>query len=69
MAVIQMTHQSNLSSLGKAVSFVLKASRVAFLLLGPVGLMLLAILGCYAVLDYFHGDEQTLRALWNAVRH
>ena len=42
--------------------------RLAFVLLGPVGLLALAILVRYAVFEYFHGSEQTLRALWQAVR-
>jgi len=43
-----------------------RAVRLAFILLGPAGLMMTALFLRYAVFEYFHGGEQTLRALWHA---
>jgi hypothetical protein len=52
---------------GRVLSGALKAARVAFMLLGPVGLLAVAIIVRYVVFEYFHGGDETLRALWHAL--
>jgi len=49
------------------LALVARAVRLAFILLGPAGLMLAALVLRYAVFEYFHGDDQILRALWHAL--
>jgi len=51
----------------KLLSFAFHAVRWTFMLLGPVGLLALAIIVRYVVFEYFHGSDQTLRALWHAL--
>jgi len=41
--------------------------RLAFALFGPAGLMGIALFLRFAVFEYFHGGEQTLRALWHVL--
>lgn len=67
MTTAHMSYAFHGSGLRKVLSFAGNAARVAFMLLGPVGLLALAILVRYAVFEYFHGGEQTLRALWHAL--
>jgi hypothetical protein len=54
--------------LASALSLAERAVRMAFMLLGPVGLVMVAILLRYAIFEYFHGGEQGLRALWQTFR-
>jgi len=68
MTTVHMSDAFHGSGLRKALSVAGNAARMAFMLLGPVGVLALAILVRYAVFEYFHGDEQTLRALWHAFR-
>jgi hypothetical protein len=49
------------------LALVARAVRLAFILLGPAGLMMTALVLRYVVFEYFHGDDQTLRALWHAL--
>ncbi len=65
MATTHMSHEIHLPRFGKVLAPIVNIGRVAFMLLGPVGLLALAIIGRYAVFEYFHGSEQTLRALWH----
>jgi hypothetical protein len=67
MTTAHMTHGAHQLAVGKFLSHAFNAGRLAFMLLGPVGLMLLAIFLRYTIFEYFHGDEQTLRALWHVV--
>ena len=65
MAIVHMSHELHPPRTGKFLASIVDIGRVAFMLLGPVGLLALAIIGRYAVFEYFHGSEQTLRALWH----
>jgi hypothetical protein len=51
----------------KPLSLAFNAVRWAFMLLGPLGLLALAIIARHVVFEYFHGSEETLRALWHAL--
>jgi hypothetical protein len=50
------------------LALVVRAARLVFVLLGPAGLMMAALFLRYVVFEYFHGGEQTLRALWHVLR-
>jgi len=66
MTTAHMTDGFRAPIFGRALSGALKAARVAFMLLGPVGLLAVAIIVRYVVFEYFHGGDETLRALWHA---
>jgi hypothetical protein len=55
-------------SLGKVLSLVAETGRMALMLLGPVGLVMVAVFLRYAIFENFHGGKQVLRALWDAFR-
>ena len=59
-AAIRISGHGPLVLVGRAV-------RLAFMLLGPAGLMMTALFLRYVAFEYFHGGEQTLRALWHAL--
>jgi hypothetical protein len=61
IAAIRLPEHGLLALLARAV-------RLAFVLLGPAGLMMAALFLRYVVFEYFHGGEQTLRALWHVLR-
>jgi hypothetical protein len=54
--------------LSKLLSFITELGRIAFILLGPVGLVMVAIFLRYAIFEYFHSGEQVLHALWQTIR-
>ena len=54
--------------LASALPLARRVARTSFMLLGPVGLVMVAIFLRYAIFEYFHGGGPALRALWDAFR-